>query len=336
MLEAGFAGYLVKPVKQSQLLDCLRTVTGASDDSGQNPLEAIVTRHSINEDRKRRLRILLAEDNTMNQKVAMHILETKLGYRADAVADGREVIESLSRQQYDLVLMDCQMPVMDGYQTTQAIRDPKSSVQNHNIPIIAMTANAMKGDREKCLAAGMDDYVAKPIRLEELADTIERNLPAPNRESLMQQEGTDTTPPQQSPDEPCNELPYDKPLALDYVGGDKDMFGELVAIFLAESPGALARVHEAVSSGDPEAIIEAAHALKGSMGILAANDAVAAAQGVETLGQSGDLQGIQEATAALSVEVQRLTYALEREINAACGSEQSAILAARCRQAPRS
>jgi len=315
MLEAGFTGYLVKPVKQSQLLDCLRTVTGVSDDSGQSPLEAIVTRHSLNEDRKRRLRILLAEDNVMNQKVALHILETKLGYRADAVADGREAIESLSRQHYDLVLMDCQMPVMDGYETTRAIRDTNSSVQNHNIPIIAMTANVMKGDREKCLAAGMTDYVAKPIRLQELADTIERNLPAPDRESFSQQEGTDTTPQQQSPDEPCNELPYDKSFALDHVGGDEDMFSELVAIFLAESRGALARIHEAVSSGDPEAIVKAAHALKGSMGILAADDAVAAAQAVETLGQSGDLQGIQEATAALSVEVRRLTSALNRETN---------------------
>jgi CheY-like chemotaxis protein/HPt (histidine-containing phosphotransfer) domain-containing protein len=319
--EAGFAAYLTKPVKQSQLLDCLRTVTGKSEGPNWAHSEAIVTRHSIAEDRKRRLRILLAEDNIMNQKVALHILKAKLGYRADAVADGREAIESLSRQNYDLVLMDCQMPVMDGYQATHAIRDPNSSVLNHNIPIIAMTANAMKGDREKCLEAGMNDYITKPINIQKLTDTIEQHLSVPDRESFSRQEGTDTTPPQQSFNEPCNELPYDKPFALDRVGGDEDLFSELVAVFLAESPGALARVHEAVSSGDPEAIIEAAHALKGSMGILAASDAVAAAQAVETLGQSGDLQGLQEATAALSVEVRRLTSALEREINAVFGIE---------------
>ena len=327
MYEAGFAAYLTKPVKQSHLLDCLRTVAGKSEGSNWAHSEAIVTRHSITEDRKRRLRILLVEDNIMNQKVALHILKVQLGYRADAVADGREAIESLSRQNYHLVLMDCQMPVMDGYQATHAIRNPNSSVLNHNIPIIAMTANAMKGDREKCLEAGMNDYITKPINVQKLTEAIEQNLPAPDRESFSRQEGTDTTPPQQSPDEPCNELPYDKPFALDRVGGDEDLFSELVAIFLAESPGALARVHEAVSSGDPEAIIEAAHSLKGSMGILAANDAVAAAQAVETLGRSGDLRGIQEAAAALSVEVRRLTSALERETNAVCGSDQSSISA---------
>jgi signal transduction histidine kinase/DNA-binding response OmpR family regulator len=158
--EAGFAAYLTKPVKQSQLLDCLRTITS---NSTNDPLEAIVTRHSLTENRKRRIRILLAEDNIMNQKVALRILETKLGYRANAVANGAEAVESLSRQHYDLVLMDCQMPIMDGYDATRTIRDTISPVKNHNIPIIAMTANAMKGDREKCINAGMNDYVTKPV-----------------------------------------------------------------------------------------------------------------------------------------------------------------------------
>ncbi|MDP6635611.1 MAG: response regulator [Phycisphaerae bacterium] len=185
MHEAGFAAYLTKPVKQSQLLDCLRTVTGKSGDSDWTPSETIVTRHSITEDRKRRLRILLAEDNIMNQKIALHFLESKLGYSADVAANGTEAIESLSRQYYDLVLMDCQMPEMDGYEATRAIRDPNSSVLNHSIPVIAMTANAMKGDREKCLEAGMDDYVAKPIKIQGLAEAIERNLPNPDRKDLL-------------------------------------------------------------------------------------------------------------------------------------------------------
>jgi len=174
--EAGFAAYLVKPVKQSQLLDCLRTVTGKSGDSKRGPSGAIVTRHSITEDRKRRIRILLVEDNIMNQTVALRILDAKLGYRTDAVANGKEALEVLERTDYDLVLMDCRMPEMDGYEATRAIRNPDSPVRNHNIPIIAMTANAMKGDREECLAAGMDDYVAKPIDRQGLADAIVRNL----------------------------------------------------------------------------------------------------------------------------------------------------------------
>jgi CheY-like chemotaxis protein len=118
----------------------------------------------------------VAEDNIINQKIALRILGKKLGYRADIANNGKEAIESLKRFDYDLVLMDCQMPEMDGYEATRSIRDETSSVRNHSIPIIAMTANAMKSDREKCLEIGMDDYVTKPINVRKLADAIERNL----------------------------------------------------------------------------------------------------------------------------------------------------------------
>ncbi|MFQ5685386.1 MAG: response regulator [Candidatus Scalindua sp.] len=172
----GFAAYLLKPIKQSQLLDCLRIVTGKPGAAGEDNSGQIVTRYSISEDRKRRARILLAEENIINQKIALRILDRKLGYRADVVNNGKEAVESLERLDYDLVLMDCQMPEMDGYEATRSIRDETSFVRNRRIPIIAMTANAMKGDREKCLEAGMDDYVTKPINRQELADAIERNL----------------------------------------------------------------------------------------------------------------------------------------------------------------
>ena len=142
----------------------------------QEPSEPIATGPPLSKERKGSVRILLAEDNPVNQNAAMHILQAKLGYKTDAVVNGLEVIESLTAQDYDLVLMDCQMPEMDGYEATRVIRAPNSSVRNHNIPIIAMTANAMKGDREKCLAAGMDDYIAKPVDPQDLADLIERIL----------------------------------------------------------------------------------------------------------------------------------------------------------------
>ena len=321
MREAGFAAYMTKPIKQSQLLACLRTVISRSGDSNRAHPETIVTRYSLNEDRKRRIRILLADDNIMNQKVALRILETKLGYRADAVANGAEAVESLSRRHYDLVLMDCQMPVMDGYQAARAIRDPNSPVPNHDIPIIAMTANITRSDREQCLESGMDDHVAKPINVKNLAEAIERHLPDPDREDLPRTRGADTAPPELSHNEPCDEIPYDKALAMKRMGGSKDLFSELVAIFLDEAPKALARVQSSVSSGNPKTITEAAHALKGSLGILAADDAVAAALTVETLGRSGDLAGVQEATAALSVEVRRLISALERETAEATARE---------------
>jgi len=316
MHAAGFDAYLTKPVKQSELFDCLRTVTGRVQDSELTPSPAPVTRHSLTEDRKRRVRILLAEDNTMNQKVALRILEVKLGYNADAVANGIEAIESLSRQDYDMVLMDCQMPEMDGYEAARSIRDPNSSVRDHNIPIIAMTANAMKGDREECYDAGMSDYVAKPIDVRKLAEAIERNLPtAGRRDSGDPSEATPAG--RQSSGQAYVENPYDKQAAIARMGGDEDLFGELVTVFLADSPKVLVRIQRAVSHGDPETIAETAHALKGSLGVLAADKALHAAQAVETLAKAGNMQGLQEASASLALEVRDLSSALEREsINA--------------------
>ena len=172
----GFAAYLTKPVKQSMLLDCLRIVTSQSESGKSEQTRQIVTQYSISDDSKRHKRILLAEDNVVNQKVALRILEKKLGYYVDTVSSGKEAVANLQRYDYDLVLMDCQMPEIDGYEATRQIRDKNSHVKNHNIPIVAMTANAMQGDKEKCLEAGMDDYVAKPIKTEEIAEAIERNL----------------------------------------------------------------------------------------------------------------------------------------------------------------
>ncbi|MCP5002710.1 MAG: response regulator, partial [Planctomycetes bacterium] len=181
----GFAASLVKPIKQLQLLDCLQIVTGKPGDAVKDTSSHIATQYSTPEDHKKRFRILLAEDNIINQKVAFRILEKKLGYHVDLVTNGKESIELLEKFDYDLVLMDCQMPEMDGYEATYSIRDESSSVRNHNIPIIAMTANAMKGDREKCLDAGMNDYVSKPINTKKLADAIDRNLSNERKQQLL-------------------------------------------------------------------------------------------------------------------------------------------------------
>ncbi len=172
----GFAAYLHKPIKKTQLLECLQIVTGKSEKVAKDGISKIVTQYSISEDHKKRVHILLAEDNKVNQKIALHLLKKKLGYHADVVTNGKEAVKSLERSDYDLVLMDCQMPEMDGYEATRMIRDENSSVRNHNIPIIAMTANAMKGDREKCIKAGMDDYISKPINRQEFTDVINRYL----------------------------------------------------------------------------------------------------------------------------------------------------------------
>ena len=169
----GFSAYLTKPVKQSQLYDCLTTIVRIRKEVKNKPPAPIVTRFSLSEDKKHRCRILLAEDNIINQKVAMNILK-KLGFTAHVVENGKEAIASLGENRFDIVFMDGQMPVIDGYEATRLIRDPSSDVRDHQIPIIAMTAHAMKGDREKCLAAGMNDYLSKPVKPQKLLDMLEK------------------------------------------------------------------------------------------------------------------------------------------------------------------
>jgi len=174
MLEVGFAAYLTKPIKQSQLYDCLAAVVGKKVNVVAEEKKTIVTRHSLAEYSRHRVNILLAEDNMINRKVALRILQ-KLGYQADAVVNGKEVVEAVQEAHYDLILMDIQMPEMDGFEATGKIREMEKETGKH-IPIIAMTAHAMKGDRERCLEGGMDDYVSKPIQQKELNAAIFRQI----------------------------------------------------------------------------------------------------------------------------------------------------------------
>ena len=171
--KTGFDACLTKPIERSCLYNCLVTVSGKKTVARDERANPLVTRHSIREDRKRKVKILLAEDNIINQKVAQKILE-RYGYRADTVANGQEAVKALELIRYDVVLMDVQMPEMDGYQATAAIRNEQSGVKDHNVPIIAMTASAMKGDRKRCLDAGMDDYTTKPVNPKVLIEKIEQ------------------------------------------------------------------------------------------------------------------------------------------------------------------
>ena len=176
MSEIGFAGYLTKPIKLSQVFDCLVTVFSETSRQTGDNRTPLVTRHTLSE-AKQKVRILLVEDNVINQKLALRLLE-KMGYRADVASNGKEGVEAVETNFYDLVLMDMQMPEMDGIQATKAIRmyEEQHSARSEHIPIVAMTANAMKGDRERCIEAGMDDYLSKPIRPQILQEVIKKYL----------------------------------------------------------------------------------------------------------------------------------------------------------------
>ena len=251
-LEAlGFAAYLTKPVKQSQLFDCLMVVVNRQERPDPQVAPRIITRHALAERDKRRVRILLAEDNPINQRVALKTLE-KLGYRAEAVGDGAEALEALARRRYDLVLMDVQMPEMDGMEATRLIRDPSSAVRDHNVPIVALTAHAMKQDRDACLAAGMNDYLSKPIKPDELVAALVRwagrpttpesavglTSRAPNVEIRAEATAVGDGRP----------AVFDEAILLDLLAGDREAATEITAEFLDDAPRQVAAFREQLAA----------------------------------------------------------------------------------------
>jgi len=258
----GFSAYLSKPVKNMQLHDCLATVLGlqAQEERGALPADVqFVTRHTLAELNQNR-RILVVEDNPTNQKVIQGLLK-KQGLNSDTVGNGQEALTILTQIPYDLVLMDCQMPVMDGYTATQLIRQPTSGALNPQVPIIALTANAMQGDREKVLDAGMNDYLAKPINSTTLSAMLQRWLDA--SETKKPQAPDNTAPP--SPlDNSAGLLPcFDASLLLSNLGGDREMARVLVESVLNELPQYLEQFKNDVASADWIRAERAAHTLKG-------------------------------------------------------------------------
>jgi two-component system sensor histidine kinase/response regulator len=277
--DIGFAAYLTKPVKQSQFYDCLALVTGMQKDTSDDQPGVIVTRHSIAEYQKSRVRFLLAEDNETNQKVALGILKN-FGYKTDVVSNGKKAVEAMERIPYDMVLMDCQMPQLDGYAATKEIRSSQSKVLNHKVPIIAMTANAMKGDREKCLAAGMDDYIPKPINTEKLLKVIEKWLLKTN----------DGVQPENIPCrlEPVNTV-FDRAGLIDRLLGDKDLAHEILDGFMADIPHKFNTLKEALDNEDALLIQEQAHSLKGASASVGAIALEKIAYQIELAGKAKDM-----------------------------------------------
>lgn len=272
--DIGFAAYLTKPIKSSQLFNCLQLVFGSASGQKENGHEqSLITRHTLAEAKKPFARILLVEDEIINRTFALSLLK-KLGYRVDAVPSGMEAIKKLESLPYDIVLMDVQMPGMDGYEVTRVIRDVESNVLNHDIPVIAVTAHAMKGDRERCIEKGMDDYISKPIEPEKLIEVIERQLLKSSTEepkAISEKEGIDG-----------NALPK-------RFGKDNELFERLRSSFLEELPLQIEKLKQAIESNDACLVEELGHTIKGGSALLDAHSLRDCAFEIEKAGKSCDL-----------------------------------------------
>jgi two-component system, sensor histidine kinase and response regulator len=310
--EAGVELVLNKPVRQSQLYDAIAAMMGPPDGASVKQRQETTIPSSYaspaNKGSAIKGRVLLAEDYFVNQMVAVAMLE-KLGYEVDTVVDGREALEALSRTQYAAVLMDVQMPEMDGYEATKEIRRREEGL-NRRTPIIAMTANAMRGDREKALEAGMDDYLAKPVRSEELEAALQRWIPSSGRHrpsahrSVGETEGA-----------PVLDLSV-----LESRGGvrkeEPDQLARIVGMFLEDVPTRIEALRRAVQAGDAQKVEEVAYLLKGGSGYMGAVRMVKICAGLQELGTSGELSRAPELLDALEEEFERVHPALEAAVTA--------------------
>ena len=311
--DAGFANCVTKPVKQSQLFNLLVTLLHspidqdvafavaqaprAEQDSEPQP-DATEPERTIAE--STRDIVLVAEDNPVNQKLVLLQIE-KLGYQVEAVSNGRDVVEAVARGHYGLVMMDCQMPEMDGYAATAAVRTIEARNGSRHLPIIAMTANAMQGDREACLAAGMDDYITKPVKSAQLREVIERWL---HRDDAAWPPAT--TPPRLEPvDRAVLEQLHELTGA-----SEPDFVDRLIDIYLEDIPHDLQAVRTAVATGDARGLEQAAHAIKGSSLNLGANPLAALVGDMERLARAGSMERAAALVPALEAEYDRVAATL--------------------------
>ena len=325
--QAGAMGYLPKPVRHDELRDCLRTVLGlAESQNSKEPqtlsvVPQLVTRHTVAENVQHR-RVLVVEDNLVNQKLAVRMVE-KLGYQPDVVDNGQEALTALKKGDYAAILMDCQMPIMDGFETTRNIRERETEAVSSgaqaggesrsdmappslpHIPIIAVTANAMQGDRERCLAAGMDDYLSKPIKLDELRAALARWITSPptNAVSGRQQPAHTTTAPTRGIFDPAR--------MYQNIGSDNELFAQLVCLFLIRHQTMLAEIRTALADADSSAVERTAHTFKGTAGNLCASEVGLTAGRLEAVGRLNALHDAPPVYAQLELEVARLVRVLE-------------------------
>ena len=316
--ELGIEVYLSKPVLENELEAAIQTLLGTTPSATED--KHPITRYSLSESRHQ-LRILVAEDNPVNQKLVMRLL-AKQGHYTTLVSDGLQALDALAEKTFDLVLMDVQMPEMDGIETTKAQRAREK--ENERTPIFAMTAHAMQGDEERCLAAGMDGYISKPIKPDELfgaidtIDTVEqRTEPVDKAEdTTVEQRAERTGEAEESKPTPTEEAAYDRNAILEILDGDEELLRELVRVFLDDYPDHLAQIHQALDTSDAEQMERAAHTLKGAASNFSAAPVTDKALELENMGKDGDLAQAAEALAALEARMQELHTALQSELTA--------------------
>jgi CheY-like chemotaxis protein/HPt (histidine-containing phosphotransfer) domain-containing protein len=300
------------PLSQSDLLDAIATfVSRTADLLDDTHIPAELTPTSW-----RPLRVLLAEDNEVNQMLAVHLL-SKRGHTVVVTGNGLEALAAYEQDRFDLILMDIQMPEMNGLEATQFIRQREVATGTHT-PIIAMTARAMQGDREECIAAGMDAYVSKPVQFAALFETIQQLIPDLDRGQMAA-----ASAPAVPESNPLNETKppvVDRQSLLERVGGDMEFLRQVAEVFFDTWPTHLAQMQEAVAAQDSRQLQEVAHALKGAVGGLQAMAAYEAALRLEQLGRSGDMSGAESALARLQEEVRQLKAALNDMVSEAVGN----------------
>ena len=296
--DAGILGYLTKPVSRDELFTVL---SGVLNLHVQKP--AVLVNQSPAQNNRVAMDVLLVEDHVVNQKLAVALLE-RWGHRVEVAANGQLALAVLAQRSFDVILMDMMMPVMDGLETTQRIR---ASELGRRTPIIAMTANAMQGDRERCLAAGMDDYISKPIETAELQRLLHHFLPADGA-ALPTPSGGQTLGSGVEPGPGTVEFDYD--LALR--GVDQEVVDIIVHAFIKEWPRDRQKMELALTSGDLTQAMHVAHALKGTLAMFGARPPVEMANRLEILTTRGDGSGMRELVNSLTAEVEKLLDALRR------------------------
>ncbi len=280
--QAGILRSIPKPVRQSELFEVIRGVLAPSSDEGA-ALRSVLTPAGVVPLARLTGRVLLAEDNRVNQEVAKAML-TRLGLEFDLANNGEEAVARMARQSYEVVLMDCQMPVLDGYAASARIRDTESETRRRT-PIVALTANAMEGDRERCLAVGMDDYLAKPYTANQLEQVLRRWLPDPLEAHGAQGDSKDTAA--ESASTAIDFQVLEQFRELDPQGGT-GLMRQIVDVFLQSSDQMVSQLQQAVAAGDAEALRQSAHSLKSSSANVGAQTLSELFRSLEGFGREGN------------------------------------------------